>query len=187
LDLFDNRILLTGAIFRVDKTNARTPGLPGEAPTVLDGKQRVDGLELGVTGIITRGWNILAAYTLLDSKVLESNANLVNGESLEIGKRLINTPRNSMSLWTTYQTPWRFTIGGGARFIGKRFGNTINTRFVDSFWTFDAVASYRINKHIDLKMNIFNITDKYYFDRIGGGHLVPGAGRSALFGFGFNF
>jgi len=186
-DLFRNRILMTAAIFRVDKTNARTPGLPGEPPTVLDGKQRVNGLELGVTGIITRGWNVLAAYTLLDSKILESNANLVNGTSLEIGKRLINTPRNSMSLWSTYQTPWRVTIGGGARFIGKRFGNTTNTRFVENYWLVDAMASYRINKYIDLRVNAYNLTNEYYFDRIGGGHLVPGAGRSALFGIGFNF
>ncbi len=71
--------------------------------------------------------------------------------------------------------------------IGERYGNTINTRLVDRYWLVDAMASYRINKHIDLKMNIFNLTDEYYFDRIGGGHLVPGAARSALFGFGFNF
>lgn len=186
-DLLGRRILLTAAVFRVDKTNARTPGLPGEPPTVLDGRQRVDGFEIGATGIIRRGWSILAAYTLLDSKVLSSNANLVNGASLEIGKRLINTPRNSMSVWSTYQTPWRLTVGGGARLIGKRFGNTINTRFVDSYYLFDAMASYRINKYVDLRVNAYNLTNEYYFDRIGGGHLVPGAGRSALFGIGFNF
>jgi catecholate siderophore receptor len=186
-DLFNNRILMSAAIFRVDKTNARTPGLPGEPPTVLNGRQRVDGFEFGVTGIIKRGWSVLGAYTLLDSKVLESNANLVNGTSLEIGRRLINTPRNSMSLWSTYQTPWRLTIGGGARFIGKRYGNTTNTRFVDSYYLIDAMASYKINKYIDLRLNAYNLTNEYYFDRIGGGHLVPGAGRSALFGIGLNF
>ncbi len=185
-DLFNNRILLSGAIFRVDKTNARTPDLISGL-TVLDGKQRVDGLEIGVTGIITRGWNVLAAYTLLDSKILESNANLIGGTSLEIGKRLVNTPRNSMSFWSTYQTKWRLTFGGGTRFIGKRFGNPTNTRFVDSYWLVDAMASYRINKHLDLRLNAYNLTNEYYFDRIGGGHLVPGAGRSALFGVGLNF
>lgn len=186
-DLLSNRILLTAAIFRVDKTNARTPDVDNVALTVLEGRQRVDGIELGATGIITRGWNVLAAYTLLDSKILESNANLSGGQSLEIGKRLINTPRNSFSLWSTYQTPWRLTVGGGARYVGKRFGNTINTRFVESHYLFDAMASYRINKYINLHANAYNLTNEYYFDRIGGGHLVPGAGRYALFGFGLNF
>lgn len=185
-DLFSNRILLSAAIFRVDKTNARTPDPVNSTLTVLEGRQRVDGIELGATGIIMRGWNVLAAYTLLDSRILESNA-LTNGQFLEIGKRLINTPRNSFSLWSTYQTPWRLTVGGGARFIGKRFGNTTNTRFVESHYLLDAMASYRINKYIDLKVNAYNLTNEYYFDRIGGGHLVPGAGRYALFGFGLNF
>ena len=185
-DLFRNRILLSAALFRVDKTNARTPEIDGTL-TVLDGRQRVNGIELGVTGIITRGWNVMAGYTLLDSRVLKSNANLSNGVSLELGKRLVNTPRNSMSFWSTYQTPWRLTIGGGTRFIGQRYGNTINTRRVESYWLVDAMASYRINKFIDLRVNAYNLTNEYYFDRIGGGHLVPGAGRSALFGIGLNF
>ncbi|HEY8562767.1 MAG TPA: TonB-dependent siderophore receptor [Pyrinomonadaceae bacterium] len=185
-DLFRNRILLSGAIFRVDKTNARTPEIDGTL-TVLDGRQRVNGIELGVTGIIRRGWSVLAGYTLLDSRIVKSNANPVNGVSQELGKRLVNTPRNSLSLWSTYQTPWRLTLGGGTRFIGKRYGNTINTRFVESYWLVDAMASYRVNKNIDLRINAYNLTNEYYFDRIGGGHLVPGAGRSALFGIGLNF
>src|SRR5688572_33942 len=45
-EMFGSRLLLTGAVFRVEKTNARTPGLPGEPPQVLDGRQRVDGVEL---------------------------------------------------------------------------------------------------------------------------------------------
>ena len=92
-----------------------------------------------------------------------------------------------MSLWSTYQTPWGLTIGGGARYVGKRFGNTTNTRFVESHYLIDAMASYRINKYVNLRANAYNLTNEYYFDRIGGGHLVPGAGRYALFGVGLNF
>ncbi len=37
-DLFGERLALTGALFRIDKTNARTPGiLPGDPPQVLQG------------------------------------------------------------------------------------------------------------------------------------------------------
>jgi len=46
-DTFGGRLSLTGAIFRVEKTNARTPGvLPDDPPQVLEGEQRVDGIEL---------------------------------------------------------------------------------------------------------------------------------------------
>jgi catecholate siderophore receptor len=189
-DLFKNRLLLSGAVFRVNKTNARTPGLPGEEPIVLSGKQRVDGIELSATGNVTRNWSILASYTLLDSEIVSSNTapTIVNGVSFsEIGKRLINTPKNSVNFWTTYQLPFRLTLGGGARFVDRRYGNAINTRFVDSYWSFDATASYQLNKYVDFRLNGYNLTDKFYFDRITGGQVVPGAARSVLFTTNFHF
>ncbi len=180
-DLFNARLLITGAVFRIEKSNARTPGLPGEPATVLDGKQRVDGIELGATGNFTRNWSVLAGYTLLDGKVTESN-NLT-----ELGNKLANTPRNSFNLWTTYQFPFRLGIGGGARFVDKRFNSTTNNRFVESYWLIDATASYQINKVVDLRLNLNNLTDKYYFDRITGGQVVPGAARTISLSTNFHF
>ncbi|HYH86087.1 MAG TPA: TonB-dependent siderophore receptor, partial [Pyrinomonadaceae bacterium] len=180
-NLFDQHLSITGAAFRVEKTNARTPGLPGEPAQVLQGRQRVSGVELSATGNLTRAWQITSAYTFLDSEAIESNT------LAEIGKELINTPRNSFNLWTTYELPRRLSVGGGVRFVGQRFGNSINTRVVDSYWTADAMALYPVSKHVDLRFNIYNLTDEYFFDRIGGGHIVPGPGRSATFGMGFKF
>ena len=181
-DFFSGRMLLSGAVFRVEKQNARTPGvLPGDPPQVLQGKQRVDGVELSVEGNITRAWQVLAGYTFLDSATVDSNV------PAEIGKELVNTPPNSFNVWSTYRLPSGFHLGGGARFVDRRFGNTINTRVVDGFWTFDAMASYPLTEHIDLKLNLYNLTDKFYFDRIGGGHIVPGPGRAAMLSTSFRF
>lgn len=181
-DFLGGRLLLSGAGFRVEKTNARTPGLlPGDPPQVLQGRQRVDGAELSITGDLTKAWQVLAGYTFLDSETVDSNT------PAEIGKQLVNTPRNSFNLWTTYRRPSSFTLGGGARFVGKRFGNTTNTRFVDAYWSFDLMASYPISSHVDLKLNINNLTNAFYFDRLGGGHVVPGPGRSAMVSTSFRF
>jgi catecholate siderophore receptor len=180
-DFFSGRVLLSGAVFRVEKLNARTPGLPGEPAQVLEGKQQVDGIELSVEGSLTKAWQVLAGYTLLDSATIESR------NTAEIGKELVNTPRNSFNVWSTYTLTSGFHFGGGARFIDRRFGNTINTRFVDAYWTFDLMASYPISRHMDLKLNIYNLTDKFYFDRIGGGHIVPGPGRAAMLSTSFRF
>ena len=181
-DFFSGRVLLSGAIFRVEKLNARTPGiLPGDPPQVLEGKQRVEGAELSVEGSITPAWRVLAGYTFLESRTVESN------NPAEIGKELVNTPPNSFNVWSTYTLRSGFHFGGGARFVDRRFGNTINTRLVDAYWTFDAMASYPISKHIDLKLNLYNLTDKFYFDRIGGGHIVPGPGRAAMLSTSFRF
>jgi catecholate siderophore receptor len=190
-DILGGRVLLSGAAFRVDKTNARTPGLvPGDPPQVLEGQQRVSGVELSMSGSLTRKWDLLAGYTFLDSETVDSNTapTLVNGVFIsEVGKDLVNTPRNSFNLWTTYRVSDRLAVGGGTRFVGKRFGNTINTRFVDSYWTFDLMTSYELSNHLDLKLNLYNLTNTYYFDRLGGGHVIPGPGRSASISTSFRF
>ena len=187
-DLLKNRLLATAAIFRVEKTNARTPQ-PDGSLQILDGRQRVDGIELGISGSITNRWNIISGYTLLDSRIVESNGFSVVGDSriYEAGHRFINTPRNSFNLWSTYSFPFKFNLGGGARFVDLRYANTINTRLVDGYWLVDVTASYQLTKHLDIRVNGYNLGNKYYFDRISGGHAVPGPGRSMLISTGFRF
>ncbi|MCI0659603.1 MAG: TonB-dependent siderophore receptor [Acidobacteria bacterium] len=181
-DLINERLSLSGAIFRVEKTNARTPGvLPDDPPQVLQGRQRVDGIELGVSGAVTRAWRVFGAYTLLDGEIIRSNT------PLEVGRVIQNTPRNSFSIWSTYEFPRRVEIGGGPRFVGRRFGNNTNTRFVDSYWTLDAMAAFPVSSHFDLRINLYNLNNIYYFDRLGGGHLIPGYGRSIMVSTGFRF
>lgn len=189
-DFFRRKLLVSGALFRVDKTNARTAGVnPGDPPQVLDGEQRVQGIEFSATGAITRDLQIFAGYTFLDSEIRGTNTvpTIVNGVPIsELGKDLINTPRNSFNLWTTY-TFKKLYFGGGPRFVDRRYGNNINTRCVDSYWLVDFLASYPVTKNIDIRLNVNNLTDKYYFDRIGGGHIVPGAGRVVMLSTGFSF
>src|SRR5262249_2973680 len=88
-EFFSNRLLLTGAVFRVEKDNARTPSLIAGDPPTLDGDQQIQGLEFSATGNITRDWQVISAYTFLDSEILRSNTapTVVNGVSFtELGK-----------------------------------------------------------------------------------------------------
>ena len=173
-DGFGGRLLLTTALFRTDKTNARTPGLPGEPDMVLDGEQRVDGFEFGATGRITENWQVIASYTYLDSEVIDSNT------PTEVGNRLGNVPKHSGSLWTLYTLPQGVEIGGGVRYVDARYTNVSNTRKVDDYWVADATLGYDINEKMTLRVNVFNIFDERYADALGGGHFIPGPGRSAV-------
>ncbi len=181
-DLIGERLSVNGAIFRVEKTNARTPPLlPDDPPQVLQGRQRVQGVELGASGGITRALRVFGGYTFLDSEIVKSNT------ATEVGKDIQNTPRHSFNIWTTYLLPHQITLGGGPRYIGRRFGNNVNTRQVDSYWLLDAMASFPVSKQLDLRLNLYNLTNEFYFDRLGGGHLIPGAGRSVMVSAGFRF
>ena len=148
--------------------------LPDDPPQVLQGRQRVSGVEIGTGGHITRYWKIYGAYTFMDTEIVKSNT------PAEVGMEIQNAPRNSANLWMTYQYR-RFMIGGGPRYIGKRYGNNINTRSVDGYWTLEGLASYAVSQHFDLRVNLYNLNNAYYFDRLGGGHLIPGMARSLMF------
>lgn len=175
------RVLLQSALFRVAKDNARTPGLlPTDPPQVLSGQQVSQGFEISASGGITRNLRVLAAYTLIDARIRSSN------NAAEVGRYFQNTPRNSASTWITY-TAKRFMFGVGPRFVGRRFGNNTNTRFVESYATVDAMASYSVSRNLDLRFNMSNLNNSYYFERLGGGHLIPGASRFAQVTTNFRF
>ncbi len=177
-DFFDDALLVSAALFRTDKTNARTrnPLNPAEFVT-LDGKQRVQGIELGATGKITKAWSVMAGYAYMDSEIISSR------NALEQGQRLSSTPQNSGNLWTVYSLPFGLDIGGGLSWVGNRVVNATGTRHVPGYVTADAMAAYRVNNHFTLRLNAYNLTDKEHAQdmyNIGSsGHVVPGAGRSA--------
>lgn len=175
-----SRLLLAAAYFDVKKDNARTPGVNPEDPPQLVGKQKVNGFELSATGAITRTLRILAGYTFMNSKIAESQT------AAEVGKFFINTPRNSGTVWATYQYK-KLLVGAGPRFIGQRYGNNTNTRKVDSYWTLDLMGTYPIHRHMDLRFNVSNLNNAFYFDRLGGGHVIPGQARNVMGTAAFHF
>jgi catecholate siderophore receptor len=116
----------------------------------------------------------------MDGEILESNT------PGEVGETFQNTPKNSLSMWSTYSVG-RFTGGGGIRYVGKRFGNNTNTRQVDSYMTLDAMASYSLARQLDLRLNLYNLNNAFYFERLGGGHLIPGPARMVMVSSNFRF
>jgi catecholate siderophore receptor len=126
---------------------------------------------------------VFGGYALLLSEITESN------NPREEGNELSNTPKNTFSLWMTYDLPWNLQIGGGAQYTDSRFNtNTeVNRREAPSYLLFDAMAAWNVNKNFSLRLNVYNLTDEEYIDRVGGGHFVPGAGRSAVLTASFKF
>jgi len=61
--------------------------------------------------------------------------------------------------------------------------------YADSYWVFDAMAAYSINKNIDLRLNVYNLGDKDYVQAINksGYRYTPGAPRSASLTANFKF
>lgn len=184
-ELLDKKLALNTAVFRTLKTNARTDdGVQSTTdPVVLEGEQRVDGVELSATGAVTDKWKIYTGYTYMSSRINSSK------NASEVGNPIAGVPRHSISLWTTYQLPSDFEVGFGATHVGRRTAGNAVPYYVDDYTVFDAMVGYHLTKNVDLQVNILNLTDEFYLEQVhaGGRHAVPGAGRTALLTTSFKF
>lgn len=174
-ELLDRRLALNGAVFRTEKTNLRTRNLNSD-PFILDGEQRIEGLELSASGMITDAWSVFAGASLLDAEYKLSRNALDQGQELPL------VPEVSANAWTTYVLPFGLTLGLGVQYIDDMVRSrnaTLGELVVDGATLVDLMASYTVNDKLSLRLNVLNVGDEEYVDRFGGGHYVPGAGRSA--------
>uniref|UniRef100_UPI0035646B76 TonB-dependent receptor n=1 Tax=Pseudomonas sp. TaxID=306 RepID=UPI0035646B76 len=189
-ELFDQRLALNAALFRVTKSNGRIDSNdPLAAPVVLDGKQRVDGFELGASGKLTEQWQLFSNFTYLDSEIIKSDT------PAEEGQALANTPPRSFSLWTTYDLPAGVQLGYGAQYVSQRNVSVASTTKVPDYWVHSAMLGYRVSPQLDLQLNVRNLFNEEYYDRVRSNTgsatrssaLVPGEGRTAILAANFSF
>ncbi len=108
---FEGRLGLTASAFRVNKNNAKADDGLGNIISSGDA-QRVQGIELSVTGAITPNWNVIANYTFLNSETTESFTGTPPApNTAAIGKRVPNVPEHAASFWTTYLPIESLTLG----------------------------------------------------------------------------
>ncbi|WP_330996671.1 TonB-dependent receptor [Burkholderia multivorans] len=173
-NVLNDKLSLTAALFQIDTTNARVT-LPNNQYAMV-GNKRVQGLELGVAGQLTKQWQVFGGYTYMKSELRDNGKDTANN-----GHRFPNTPKHSFTMWTNYDVTPKFTVGGGAFYMSEVFGDPANLRAVPSYWRFDAMAQYRINKKLDLQLNVNNLFNRTYFDQAYPAHYASIApGRSAF-------
>ena len=175
-----DRLLLTGALYRTTVSNDLVQD-PTDGLYYQVGRKRVQGVEIGAVGRITDRWAVSTGYTRMDAKVIRGSAVTSDGSA-----DLPYTPTSAFTAWTTYRLPFNLTLGGGARHAGgmKRGsdGAVGTPTFTRGYWVFDAMASFEVNTHIDLQLNVYNVFDKHYIAAINksGYRYTPAMPRSAM-------
>lgn len=188
----NGKLTVRGALFRTNRENVLEPDPTDSSVDVLAGNQRVDGAEGVIQGRLTDRWEILSSYTFLHSEVVNSAVTWANYPA-SIGLPLQNVPQNLFNLWTEYRLPRGFEVGAGSNFVGARDANSTTLTTLSSletapeYWTFNAMAKYDVNERVSVQANIDNLTDRFYLDELHPGHVIPGAGTSALFGVNLKF
>ena len=178
--VLDGRLALQAGVFQTEMTNARVgdPTNP-TAPQLLAGKERVRGFEADAAGYLTDDLEITAGYTHLNSETLEST------DPASVGAPLLDTAPNQANLWLVYEFHEAFKVGAGLNYLSRRAADVDNTAHVPGYVTFDAMASYALNKHFAVQLNGYNLANRYYFANSYfsspvENHVIPGAGRTGL-------
>ena len=105
---------------------------------------------------------------------------------------LPHAPKSAFSLWSTYRMPMGLTVGGGARYtasIKREVKNATTPSVIPSYWVADAMAAYRLNKNVNLRLNVYNLFDEEYIATLNnsGARAVLGTPRSAMLTTEFDF
>jgi catecholate siderophore receptor len=174
-DLADGDLSLTTAIFQIEKTNTRSQISTGVYE--LTGDVRVRGFELGAAGRIARNWQIFAGYTYLDAKIVKAST-----LDATQGNVPANTPKNSATLWTTWNVTQQWELGTGVAYMSDRFASNNNAVKVGDYFRWDATVAYQLPQW-DIRLNVLNIADRLNYDALipsDRGRSVPGIDRTAL-------
>jgi len=180
------RLSLSAALFRSELDNARVTAPDGTTQNV--GRREVKGVELGFSGKITQAWTVFGGVTYLDAVVADNGyvntaapgAPAVYAPSPYNGYQFPTTPKKSATLWTSYAINKDFTVGAGLSAMDRVYANVNNNKFAPGYTRFDAMASYNVNRDLSLQLNVQNLGDKLYFDKVSSPHYAGVApGRSA--------
>ena len=172
-DLLGGNLSVTSALFSEEMHNARTAVSSTEY--VLDGDVRVNGFQAGAAGHLTDKWQVFGGYTYMDARIVKA----LDGTQ---GNVPANTPRNTLTFWSTYALTPHWEIGGGPTYMSARYAATNNLVEVGGYTRWDATAAYH-QKKWDVRLNVLNLTNKSYYDALiqsDGGRSVPAVGRTFL-------
>lgn len=192
LDLLDERLGVTGAVFQIDKSHSYTVDpATGEISSGFSESgegYRIRGFEVGLTGKITSAWTASVAYSYLDGKVSESDT------ASSIGHAAPGAPHNNFTAWTSYAVlqsllplPGRLTVGGGLQYASEYWADSANTALIPETFSMDAMVAYKWGRY-RVSLNLYNLTDhRNYSSAFSSSRVVPASGRAATLNLGVTF
>ena len=166
-------------LFRVeqDGVGEDTGNVNGSLESVYEAKDGVvsKGFEIGTSGKVTDNFS-------LDFGLANFEAKNADGSKFNT-----NSSRTTANLFGKY-TLNDYRFGGGLNYKSKYYTDTSYGRITqDAFITTDLMAGYKVNKNLDLQLNVNNIFDKEYYSGIGVNSMVYGDPRNATLGMKYTF
>jgi catecholate siderophore receptor len=140
---------------------------------LVDG-QRAKGVELGVTGRLSKKWSIAGGYAYQEGRIKTTQS-----ATVVAGARLAQLPRHTLSLWNRYDLDAHWGVGVGAIYRDAIFTSTDNTVTPPGFVRFDAAVFYRLTKNVRAQLNVENVFDRTYSAAAhSNNNITPGSPRA---------
>jgi len=180
-EYFDKRLNAALSIFRIEQDNVAeelsgvfVPGSTDSAYQAVAGVVS-KGFELDINGEITKQWNV--GFGIANFEAEDADGTKVQTES----------SRTMANLFTKY-TIDKFAFGVGLNYRSKIYTGSGATEIVqDAYVLTNAMASYAMDKHTKIQLNVNNIFDKTYYEGIGSDGMVYGAPLNAMLSVKYSF
>ena len=164
----------TAAVYRLDRNNVVIPDPTDATRSILVDGQRTNGVEVGLSGRITRSWSAVGGYAYQDGRITTTLS-----ASAREGARLAQVPRHSFSLWNRYDVTPRWGLGAGIVHTGDVFTSTDNTVMLPAFTRVDGAVFVSLTRTLSAQINLENLLDEdYYAFSHNNNNITPGSPRA---------
>ncbi len=176
------RLSSTFALYQIEKNNVIAPDPTNPLFSVQNGQERSKGIEVELQGSPMPGLRFLTSYAYTLAKVTEST-------QYPVGNIKPNSPRNSGSVWASYQpqsgTLRNLGVNVGIVAVGDREDTYYNTALLPGYGRVDFGAFYDIRvqsgQTVRIGANVQNVFNHVcYLASNGQNQVRPGAPVSAL-------
>ena len=155
-------VLLTGALFRIDKANQYQINTSPLPTYVQDGREVHQGIELTATGKVTDRLTLWAGLTFFDATVERTN------DPTLVGKTPSDVADQLAKVYAEYNLPWvkGLTLQGGIYYTGPQFADAENTQRLPGYIIGDLGARYEMKIYdypTTFRLYVTNVTDKKYW------------------------
>ena len=176
-------LLATAAVYQLDRSNTRATDPADQTHTILTGKQRGRGLELGLERSVTSRWLMSAGYTLQKARVTSATTACVAGRC-----EVPLVPRHSFSVWNRYDLTRQFGAGLGVIARSKSYTTISNLVTLPAYARVDAALYYKLTHGVAAQVNLENILGAHYFPTANAdNNIAPGATRTIKATVGYSF
>jgi catecholate siderophore receptor len=175
-------LLATAAIYQLDRSNTRASDPLDPTRTVLTGKQRSRGLEIGLERSVTSRWLISGGYALQDAQIVSSTSSAPGGRKVPL------VPRHSFSLWNRFDVTERLGAGLGIIARSKSYVSISNAVRLPGYARVDAALFYKLPHGLEAQLNAENLLGAHYFPTASNdNNIAPGAPRTFKATLGYRF